>query len=153
MANKYNFWGGIFFLLALSMLAGCSSPKELVYKDVTNLEMGKLGFGASTLKFDVVYYNPNNFGLKLKKTELDIYINNTFLGHTVQDQQIAIPKKADFAIPITVAVDMKNIYKNLFSALFNSEVMVKAVGKVTVGKAGIFKSFPVNYEGKQKISM
>lgn len=112
-----------------------------------------MGFGASAIKMDLIYYNPNNFGLQLKRTDLDFYINGNFLGHSSQLLQITIPKRADFELPLQVDVDMKNIYKNAFTSLFSEEVTVKVTGRVTVGKANVFKSFPVDYEGKHRFSI
>jgi LEA14-like dessication related protein len=138
------------FLLVLS--SGCREPKELEYRDFKNLSTEKLGFSTSTIKLDLVYFNPNNFGLELKRTDLDIFINGTYLGHTAQEHQIHIPRKGEFDLPLTVEVDMKNAYKNALPALFGQEVLVKVTGTVKLGKANIFKSFPVNYEGKQQFS-
>ena len=95
----------------------------------------------------MIYYNPNGFGLQLKRTELDIFVNGVLLGHSSQDYQITIPKKEQFIIPITMDIDMKNLIKNSLTTLFNKEVNVKVTGSIKVGKANVFVSFPVNYEG------
>ena len=50
-------------------------------------------------------------------------------------------------------MDMKNIIKNAFTTLLGQEVMVRVTGKVKLGKANVYKTFPVNYEGKQKFSV
>lgn len=141
-------------LLVLLILLACScqSPKELVYRDFKNLKLGKLGFGASTLNLDLVYYNPNNFGLQLKSTDLDIFVDNTYLGHSSQDLQINIPRLAEFTLPLQIELDMKNALKNVLPTLFGKEVVVKMTGKVKLGKANVYKSFTVNYESIQKFS-
>jgi LEA14-like dessication related protein len=140
------------FIIGVIFMTSCRAPKDLVYKDFKNLSVDKMGFSASAIKMDLIYYNPNNFGLQLKRTELDIFIDGNFLGHSSQLLQISIPKRADFELPLKIDVDMKNIFKNAFASLFNNEVMVKVIGRVTIGKANVFKSFPVNYEGKQRFS-
>ena len=134
------------------LLNSCAVPKELEYRDFRNFGVDKVTFGATTIRMDLVYYNPNNFGLQLQRTDLDIFINNNFLGHTIQEQQITIPKQAEFFVPVTVDVDMKNLLKNGLISLLSSEVLVKVTGSVKVGKANVFKTFPVNYEGKQSFS-
>jgi hypothetical protein len=134
------------------LLVSCSSPKELEYRDFKNFSVSKLGFSSSKAHFDLIYFNPNNFGLQLKRTELDVYVNGVLLGHTSQEYQITIPRKLDFVIPIDMEVDMKNLLKNSLTALFNKEVLVKVVGSVKVGKANVYMSFPVNYESRQAVS-
>jgi LEA14-like dessication related protein len=140
-------------LLFIFFLSSCREPKDLVYKEFKNLSTEKLGFSSSVIKVDLVYYNPNNFGLELKRTDLDVFIDGNFLGHTSQEYQIHIPRKGDFTLPLKIDVDMKNVYKNALPTLLGKEVLVKLTGKVKLGKAGVYKSFPVNYESKQKFSL
>ncbi len=142
------------FILAISFsMSSCRAPQELVYKDFKNFSIEKLGFSNSEVKMDLIYYNPNNFGLQLKRTDLDIFIDGNYLGQTAQEFQVSIPKRADFTIPLMIKVDMKNVFKNAISSFFGQEVMVRIIGKVKVGKANVYKSFPVTYEGKQKFQV
>lgn len=133
--------------------SSCQAPKELEYRDFKNLKTEKLGFGNSILTVDLVYYNPNNFGIQLRSTDLDIFINDNYLGHSSQDFQVAIPKRAEFTLPLKVEIDTKNALKNVLLTLLNKEVTVKVTGKAKLGKGNVYKIFDVNYEGKQKFSI
>jgi LEA14-like dessication related protein len=112
-----------------------------------------MGFASSAIKMDLVYYNPNNFGLQLKRTDLDIYIDSTYLGHTSQEYQITIPKKREFTLPVKVDVDMKNVLKNALYTAFKKEVTVKITGTVKIGKMNVYKSFKVDYTGQHSIDL
>ena len=140
-------------LAALFLPFSCSAPRELEYQDYKNFHLEKLGFSSSRVTLDLQYYNPNNFGLQLKRTDLDIFINNTFLGHSASDTLINIPRRDTFLLPIKFDMDMKNVFKNAFNSLTGNEVLVKVTGKVKVGKANVYMSMPVNYEGKHKFSL
>ena len=140
-------------IIAIVLVTSCRAPKDLEYRDFKNLRVQQLGFASSTIKVDLVYYNPNNFGLQLKETNLDIYLDSNFLGHSDQEFQITIPKRAEFTLPFQVNVDMKNMLKNALSTILSKEVWVKVTGTVRLGKANIFKTFPVKYEGLQKFSL
>ncbi len=131
----------------------CSTPKALEYRDFKNFTVEKLGFSTSAVKMDMVYYNPNNYGLQLKRTDLDIFINDVYMGHTSQEYQITIPAKEEFSIPVKMDVDMKNLFKNGLNVLLRNEVMVKVTGSVKVGKANVFIGFPVNYQGVQSFTL
>ena len=138
-------------LLVLGMTVlqlSCSAPKPIEYRDFKDFAIEKLGFTQSTVRMDLIYFNPNNVGLQLKRTDLDIFIDGTYLGHTAQEWQITVPKKRDFAIPIKIDVDMKNLLKNGWNTLTRKEVLVKVSGKIKMGKANVFISYPVNYEGR-----
>jgi len=140
-------------LLVLLTIFSCQAPKDPVFRDFKNLKVENLGFSNASLTVDLIYYNPNNYGLELNRTDLDIFVDSTLLGHSMQDIQVAIPKRNEFTIPLKVDLDMKNLLKNGISTLFKKEVKVRVLGKVKVGKAGVFKSFNVDYETTQNFSL
>lgn len=137
----------------MACFISCSAPKELVYNQYKNLEIEKLGFGNSTVRLDLEYYNPNNFGLQLRRTELDIALNGSYLGRSASDTLINIPRRDTFTLPIKFNVDMKNLFKNAFNTLSGNEVTIKVTGKIKIGKANVFMNMPINYEGKHRFSV
>jgi LEA14-like dessication related protein len=142
----------LYSLLVLTILS-CSSPKALEYKTYHNFSVEKLGFNSSAIKLDLEYYNPNNFGMQLKNSDLDIFIDGTLLGHSSFDTLITIPRRNTFILPIKFDVDMQNIFKNAWSTLTGKEVLVRLTGRLKIGKANVFMSMPVNYETKETFSM
>lgn len=141
------------FLLLLAFQTSCQEPKSLEFREFKNLTLDKLSFAGAALKVDLVYFNPNNFGLQLNRTDLDIYIDSTFLGHSAQDIQVSIPRKGNFTIPLSLDLDVKNLLKNGVTSFLNKNVSVRVLGSVKVGKAGIYKSFPVDYTSIQNFSI
>ncbi len=134
-------------------MTSCHAPKDLVFKEFKNLKLSQVDFSGAALSVDLVYYNPNNFGLSLSRTDLDIFVDSTFLGHSIQDIQVAIPRRNDFTVPLKINLDMKNLLKNGLVSMMNKQVSVKVLGSVKVGKAGIYKSFPVDYTTVQTFSL
>lgn len=102
---------------------------------------------------DLVYYNPNGFGVDLKKVDCDIYIDNSYLGRYQLDTLMHIPRKAEFNLPSRIAVDMRTVMKNGLSLLFNKEVLVQVKGTTRVGKAGFFTNVPFSYESRHKLDL
>ena len=147
---KTNFW--VFGFVIMAFLS-CSSPKALEYKTYHNFSVESLGFNNSTVSLNLEYYNPNNFGMQLKNTDLDIFINGNLLGHSTTDTLINIPRRNTFLVPVKFNVDMQNAFKNAWNTLMGKEVLVRLSGKVRVGKGNVFMSFPINYESKQTFSM
>jgi LEA14-like dessication related protein len=134
----------LFFTLLITVFLSCSSPKALEYQTFHNLSIDKLGFNNSTISLDLEYYNPNNYGLQLRNTDLDIFINGNLLGHSSMDTLIRIPKRDTFSLPVRFDVNMQNAFKNALNTLIGKEVLIRLSGKVKVGKANVFMSFPVN---------
>ena len=140
-------------ILFLGLQSSCHEPKSLEFREFKNLTLDKLSFAGAALKVDLVYYNPNNFGLQLNRTDLDVFVDSTFLGHSSQDVQVTISKRDVFTIPLKLDLDVKNLIKNGITSMLNKSVSVRVLGSVKVGKAGIYKSFPVDYTSIQNFSM
>jgi LEA14-like dessication related protein len=144
---------GLLIAALVFFMTSCREPKDLEFREFKNLTIDNVGFSAATLKVDLVYYNPNNFGLELNRTDLDLYVDSSFLGHSTQDIQVAIPKRDVFTLPLQVNLDMKNLLKNGLNSLFSKEIAIRLLGKVKVGKAGVYKNFNVDYTTKQNFSL
>ena len=148
--RSFQWWILSFFVW---LTVSCRAPKDLEFKEFKNISLENVGFTAASLKVDLIFYNPNNFRLEFKQTDLDIFIDSTLLGHSSQDVQVTMPKRQDFLIPLKVDLDMKNLLKNGLAGAFNKQVLIKVVGKVKVGKGGVFKNFDVNYQTTQQLSL
>lgn len=140
-------------IILLLILAGCAKPKDFEYRDVRNIKVNTLGFNQSTLSFEIVYYNPNQFGVDLRKVDSDVFIDSLFLGKFQLDTIMHIPRMSEFSLPSTIQLDMQNLLKHSASMLFHKEVLIQARGTVRVGKGGIFKTVPFNYETKQALNL
>lgn len=131
----------------------CSTPKALEYISYNNFTIEKLGFDYSTVNLDLKYFNPNNFRMQLRNTNLDVFVNGKLFGHSSTDTLIQIPKRDTFTLPIKFNVNMQSVYQNALNTLLGKEVLIKVTGKVKVGKANVFMYFPVNYESKETFSL
>jgi len=151
MSNTGKILGLLCFTL-VSMI-GCKKPKSLRYVGLQNLDVPSIGIGKSVLTADVRFYNPNNFNMRLKEVEVDIIVNEKYLGHSKLDTLIRIPKNDTFYIPIKVNVDMKTLLTNSLMAVLSNEVNVKIEGRTKIGKGGIYFNFPILYQGKQKLKL
>jgi LEA14-like dessication related protein len=135
------------------LFSSCNSFMIPEYKEFRNFKIEKLGFSETTVSMDLVYLNDNRIGFQVRRTEADIYVDGVYLGRAVSDTLIRVAKKSDFIIPMQVKTDMKNLYKNAWSALSNKTVLVKARGTITAGVAGVFKTIPLDYEGRHEMTL
>jgi LEA14-like dessication related protein len=140
-------------ILPLLLLISCNVFKMPDYKEFKNLKVEKWGMAESTVTMDLVYYNPNKIGFQVKRTEADVYVDGVYLGKAISDTLIKVARKSDFVIPLRIKADMKNVFKNAWSALSNKTVLIKANGTISAGVAGIFKSIPMNYEGRHEMGL
>ncbi len=145
------------FIISIFLLIGittsCKRPQGFDYRDVKNIQLEKLGFDSTTLKMDLVYFNPNNFGVTLKNVDCEIFIDKKYLGHYNLDTIMKIEKKSEFALPSTMKINMKNVYKNALNLLFSNEVELHVKGTTKVSKMGISITVPFDYLQMHKINL
>ena len=103
---------------------GCTSPKDFDYRDMKNLKIESLGFEKTALYMDLIYYNPNGFGLDLRKVDCDVFIDNSYLGKFKLDTLMHINRMAEFVLPSRILIDMKAVLKNGLNLLFSKEVLI-----------------------------
>ena len=148
MYKLLSFLAVIFSIVCFS----CQKPAAFEYRNVRNIKVNSFGLGSSKVSMDLVFFNPNNYGVNLKNVNCDIFIDSNYLGKFTLDTLMHIPKSSEFTLPASLEVDMKNLFKNSLSVLFSKEVLVGARGTSRVGKGGFYVTVPFNYEGKQKIN-
>lgn len=144
--NKY-----IIILLAAATISSCHAPRDLAYVGIENFGMKHASLKTTTLSMDVELYNPNHYKMKLKKADLDVYVNNNRLGKVNIKGKMTVPRQDTFALPVMLDVDLANALPNMLQLAFKSEVEVALKGSVKAGRHGIFITIPVNYTGKQDI--
>lgn len=125
--------------------------KEPDFIDARNFRLAAIGLKSSTVKTDLVYFNPNNFGLNLKTAELDVYLNNRYAGHSLLDTMVHVPARDTFFVPVSVQVDMENVFPNALTILMSDSIDLRVEGKMKVGKAGIYINVPVRYQEKHSL--
>ena len=140
--------GLVLIVLGIVIGTSCAKPKNFDYLGFDNVKVLKWGIQETTVGMDVKFYNPNS-ALQLKKAEVDVHINNKYLGRTVIDSLISIPKKDTFIIPMVMKMETLSAVSGILKSVSDSTVLVKLDGKAKVGKSGIFMNYPIKYEGAQ----
>jgi LEA14-like dessication related protein len=142
---------GILSVFLILLASACRHPKELVYKDIQHFKLQNAGLQQSGVSLDIRMYNPNNYDMKLKDADVDVFINGNLLGKMCVNNQCSVPGLDTFLLPVTLNVDMKNAIPNAWQLLVKSDVDIKLAGTIRAGRRGIYIKVPVNYEGKQDI--
>ncbi len=140
----------LFVVLLLGVLS-CSRPKVLEYRNINHFGVEQAGFKNTVLSMDLCLYNPNKYGLKLKNTDVDVFINNKHVGKALIREKFSIPAADTFSLPILLRVDLVQVLPNALQLLISDEITLKLSGIIKAGKHGMYIKIPVSYEGKQKI--
>jgi LEA14-like dessication related protein len=110
-----------------------------------------LGPLQSTAGVDLVYYNPNSFGVQVITARGDIYIDSSYFGQFELNEKVQVKKRSEFILPATVKVDMISAIKNQRDLFKKKEALVKVQGTAMVKKSGFSKEIPISYEHMENI--
>ena len=148
--TKRIYFSCIVLLLAIT---SCDPLKMPEFLSIEKVSVNSISLSHSAISVQLKYFNPNNVSLVLKETNLDVYINNSFVGHSAQLMNLSVPNKASFAVPLQVDIDNKNLLKNAVVTIFQKDALIKVVGTVKLNKGMINKTFPIDFTTKQNLSI
>jgi len=141
-------------LLTLALFlqsAGCQKVKELEYKGILNTKIEQVGLSNSSIRIDLGYYNPNNFGVDIKETNLSIYLNDRFVAMADQPEKTQIPKLSDFTFPVVAQFDPFKVLGTAFKTLFTQSSTLRIEGTAKLGKGGVYIRVPVKITEQVKL--
>jgi len=142
-------------LIALiALLASCGSAKDVSqpeFRDISNVKLLNVGLLQTTAGADLVYYNPNDFGIQLANARGDVYIDNAYFGRFELDQKVQVKKRSEFILPVIFKMDNIGAIKNQKDIYKKKQAMVRIEGYALVKKAGFSKEIPIHYERMQDV--
>lgn len=112
------------------------------------MKVQHFGFNKTTVSMDVIYYNPNSFGVNLKKVDCEVFLNQKYLGKYLLDTTIHISGKSLFTVPASVSFNMLDVMKNGFNILMNKEALIGIKGTTRLSKSIFHFNVPIQYESK-----
>ena len=138
-------------IVLFSSCAGVKDVSEPEFRDISAVKLIKVGLLQTTAGADMVYYNPNDFGIQLADARGDVYIDNSYFGHFDLDQKVQVKKRAEFVLPVIFQLDNVSAIKNGRNIKEKKEALVRIEGYAHVKKAGFSKEIPIRYERMQNI--
>lgn len=133
----------------------CKRPEEdIVFKYVQGVVVDATDKDPR-LKANAVFFNPNEMKGKLKRIELDIYVEGKKAGHVDQKLALLIPANSEFTVPLEVKLNLKEmgLLNTLFSILGAKKMDVRYVGSIRLNYRGIPLNVPVDYKSEIRIKI
>lgn len=141
------------FLTVLSFVfAACERPHEdIVLKNIRDVVVD--ASSEPMLKANAIFYNPNNVRGKLKKINVEIFVNGKKAATVNQDLKTVIPARNEFTVPLEVKLAMKELgfFDTLFGMIGGKKFEVRYEGSLKISYRGIPIKVPVNYRDEVQI--
>lgn len=136
-------------LLLCTSLSSCLSYKEVELIDVTDIRVERMDARGVAVRVNALVNNPNNYRIHAQEPDVDLYLNDKFIGKGVLDSVITLlPKTTQvYSIPMHAELQGGSLLMVLLSGVLGgNEVKLAAKGTV-VGRVGLFrKRFPFEFE-------
>src|SRR5690606_14894755 len=139
----------IVVVLFITMACGPKEPIEFKYvKDVVVDATSD-----PMLRAEAVLHNPNNITMKLKKINVDVFLNGKKAAHINQDMKLSIPAGKDFAVPLEVKLAIKELgfLDTLLGMIGGKTMDVHYKGSLKVNYHGMPIRVPVDYKSEIRI--
>jgi len=137
--------------LGILLLSSCNNIKDIEYRGIKETKLQSLGMTKGTVKVVLQYHNPNNFGLDLKETQLEVYANDQYIGIAENPEKNKVPKSADFDFPILVHFNPLKAL-GMVGLLQSNKIKLRVKGTTKAGKGGVFIRVPIDVTEEVKLN-
>ncbi|MFL5741092.1 MAG: hypothetical protein ACJ75B_12795 [Flavisolibacter sp.] len=134
-------------------MTGCGKIQNPEFRRIDHFGLKKINLQQATIGFRVSGYNPNHFGLTVKEAAAEVYVDSIYLGRFIQDSAIDIRKGSEFSVPFSGNISLRTALNLKIEDLAQKDILVKADGSARVGKAGLFVTKPIHYQGKHRLEI
>jgi LEA14-like dessication related protein len=138
---------------AFFLLVSCQAPKEKIQlRNIRDIVVDATS--DPTLKANAIFFNPNNVRGKLKKVDIEIFLNGKKAANVKQDFNMVIPSNGEFTVPLVVNLNMKELgfMDTLLGMVGGKKYEVRYEGSIKLNYRGIPVSVPVKYKDDIRLS-
>jgi LEA14-like dessication related protein len=136
------------FIFTSFFLTSCFDYEDLEFKKMESFEILEKEESDIKIQLMMRINNPNTYAITMKKSVLDIYINDKFIGKSTTTQKVKIIKKKEGVYPVVLLLKGKDVLKTAVSnigSLLSGNIKLGAKGDVTAKVYGISKTVPVEF--------
>jgi len=139
--------------LMLLFLVACKTAQiqEPEYREIRAVRIMDVNLLHTTAGLDLVYYNPNDFGVQLSEARGDVYIDGMHLGRFGINDKIQVRKHTEFTVPAVIKLDNISAIRDHRDIWKKDQAVIRIEGFARVKKSGYVKEVPIRYEGTQNI--
>ena len=132
-----NFKNLLLPIAVIIIFSACKKIKSFEYRNIKNVEVKALGFNQSALSLDLIYYNPNEFGVDFKKPVAILIQHPVTTENKKSYFQIKTTLEAVKSLDLQVVIIMPNNdagYSNIIKGIRSSKI--KAYPNLSAEKYG-----------------
>ena len=145
-------WCLLMIILLSHTLFGCVQIEEPDFREIRDFHITNLSLQDVQIQFGMTYFNPNDFSVTVKETAAKVYLDSVYLGEFRQDSLIEVKKKAEFVVPLSGTLPLTAFLGMNIKDLLKRQALVSAEGVTKIGKAGVYITRKINYQGRHRLN-
>lgn len=137
------------FTFLIIFLTSCFDYEEVQFKGMQGFNIEERTEDNITVRLDIKVDNPNTYNIKIKKSNLDLYLNKKYLGKAKIKKSVTLKKKQIDTYPVYIKTSGKDLMKSAMGnigSLLSGKVNLGVKGDLKASVYGISKKFPVEME-------
>ena len=140
------------FVAAMLLLTACEKPdQDIVLRDIRDVVVDATS--EPMLKANAIFYNPNNMRGRIRKIDVEIFVNGKKAASVDQSLKTSIPAQAEFTVPLEVKLAIKElgVMDTIFGMIGGKTFKVHYKGSLKLSYRGVPISVPVDYEDEVRL--
>ncbi|HEU5146064.1 MAG TPA: LEA type 2 family protein [Chryseosolibacter sp.] len=138
---------------AFFVLVACKKPEEeIVLRQIRDVVVD--ASSEPMLKANAIFYNPNDIRGKLKKIDVEIFVNGKKAATVDQEMKTSIPAESEFTVPLEVKLAIKELglMDTLFGMIGGKTFKIHYKGSLRLSYRGLPINVPVDYKDEVRLS-
>ena len=133
----------IFF--SIFLLSSCFEVKNLDFKGVDGIKLGKLEKKSLDLSLNVTVFNPNGFSIKVKSSDVDVFADDQLLGKAKVVDHVKIFRKKEDSYLVPIHIDLEDgVLLKLIKFALKDKVNIHLKGFIKGSVLGITKKITID---------
>ncbi|HET9487557.1 MAG TPA: LEA type 2 family protein [Chryseosolibacter sp.] len=136
----------------LLLLASCKKPdQDIVLRQIRDVVVD--ASSEPMLKANAIFYNPNAVRGRLKKIDIEIFVNGKKAASVDQSLKTSIPAASEFTVPLEVKLAMKEfgVMDTIFGMIGGKTFNIHYKGSLKLSYHGVPINVPVDYKDDVKL--
>ena len=141
------------FACILLVMAGCKKPdQDIVLRQIRDVVVD--ASSEPMLRANAIFYNPNDMRGRLKKIDVEIFVNGKKAASVNQTLKTSIPAASEFTVPLEVKLAIKElgVMDTIFGMIGGKKFDIHYKGSLGLTYRGFPIKVPVDYHDDVRFS-
>ena len=130
------------------LLTGCSAYEEVELRDIKEVQVLRMDGRTIALRVDVLVSNPNGYHIGVEDPDVDLYLNDTYVGKGHLDSSLTLNKRSEQVYPVYLHADLAGgpLLMMMIGGALSGEMKLGVKGTVLARSGMLRKRFPFELE-------